>query len=88
MKSIIEIARDMLQAEVASVLLVDEKNNELVFEFSSDLDPNQEHAIRIPLGQGIAGYVVQTGETLNIKDVKQDPRFYTQVDQKTGFETR
>jgi len=88
MKSIIELARDMLQAEVASILLVDEKSKELVFEFSTDLDPNQEHSIRVPLGQGIAGYVAQTGQTLNIQDVKQDPRFYTRVDQKTGFETR
>jgi diguanylate cyclase (GGDEF)-like protein len=39
-------------------------------------------------GQGIAGHVLQTGETLLIDDVKADPRFYKEVDQITGFQTK
>lgn len=87
-QSVIILARDMLQAEVASVQLVDHENNQLIFEFSTDLFLEQKEAIRVPIGHGIAGYVAEKGESLNIKDVNQDPRHYENVDKKTGFETR
>lgn len=41
----------------------------------------------IPFGVGIAGTVAQTNETINIKEAYQDPRFNSEVDQKTGYKT-
>ncbi|XP_041367217.1 cGMP-specific 3',5'-cyclic phosphodiesterase-like [Gigantopelta aegis] len=43
--------------------------------------------IRIPLGKGIAGAVAQTKETINIPEAYNDPRFNTEVDIKTGYQT-
>lgn len=37
---------------------------------------------RIPVGKGIAGYVAQTGQTLNVTDVYNDPRFNPEVDEE------
>jgi Nif-specific regulatory protein len=42
----------------------------------------------IELGQGIAGYVAQTGESLLIPDVSKDPRWYKEISESIGFNTR
>jgi signal transduction histidine kinase len=44
--------------------------------------------IRLRLGEGIAGWVAQSGETVNIPDAYADPRFAKDVDQRSGFRTR
>jgi GAF domain-containing protein len=44
--------------------------------------------IYVPIGAGIAGTVVATGETLNIPDAYKDPRFNSAVDKSTGYRTR
>ncbi|XP_057329164.1 cGMP-specific 3',5'-cyclic phosphodiesterase-like [Microplitis mediator] len=43
--------------------------------------------IRIPFGVGIAGYVAQTKEIINIKDAYSDPRFNSKIDMRTGYKT-
>ena len=42
---------------------------------------------RIPVGKGIAGYVAETGEALNVSDVYNDPRFNPEVDEEVQFVT-
>ena len=43
--------------------------------------------IRVPLGEGIAGTVAATGETINIPDAYSDPRFSSSFDKATGYRT-
>jgi signal transduction histidine kinase/CRP-like cAMP-binding protein len=43
--------------------------------------------IRLPVGKGIAGYVAQTGETVNIEDTYTHPYFNPEIDQRTGYHT-
>ena len=35
-----------------------------------------------PMSQGIAGHVATSGETLNVRDVTEDKRFNSNIDQK------
>jgi adenylate cyclase len=44
--------------------------------------------IRLPLGEGIAGYVAQTGECVNVIDAYDDPRFNPGIDKEIGYQTR
>lgn len=44
--------------------------------------------IIIPFGVGIAGTVAQTKNTINIRNAYEDPRFNSEIDQKTGYRTR
>ena len=44
--------------------------------------------IRLPVGKGIAGYVAQTGEIINIPDAYKDSRFNPDIDKRTGYRTR
>ncbi|XP_072027392.1 cGMP-specific 3',5'-cyclic phosphodiesterase-like isoform X3 [Amphiura filiformis] len=48
---------------------------------------SEEEEIKIPFGQGIAGHVALTKETVNIKNAYEDPRFNPEIDKKTGFRT-
>ena len=43
--------------------------------------------IRFDARLGIAGAVAMDGEIINVKDTSQDPRFYGDVDDKTGYHT-
>lgn len=74
-------------AERGTIFLVDEATNELWSRVLLDpVGPLSE--IRVKMGQGIAGHVAQTGETLNIADAYADPRFNREFDRITGFRTR
>ncbi|MGF1611765.1 MAG: diguanylate cyclase, partial [Kiloniellales bacterium] len=44
--------------------------------------------VRVKLGQGIAGWVAQTGQPVIVPDVSKDTRFFAKVDEKTKMETR
>jgi HD-GYP domain-containing protein (c-di-GMP phosphodiesterase class II) len=80
---LVEESTTVLNAERATVFLVDRKNLELWSKVASGTQ-----TIRVPLDKGIAGAVATSGETLNIKDVYKDSRFNPEVDKKTGFVTR
>lgn len=41
----------------------------------------------MPVGKGIAGYVAQTGDVVNVAEAAQDPRFNPEVDRDTGYAT-
>ncbi len=44
--------------------------------------------IRLGVGEGIAGWVAKSGETVNIPDAYVDDRFYPKVDLRSGYRTR
>lgn len=80
---LVEESTTVLNAERATVFLVDRKKNELWSKVASGTE-----TIRIPLDKGIAGAVARSGEILNIPDVYQDSRFNPEIDRKTGYRTR
>lgn len=82
----LERVRSALGAPAASLLTVEE--DDLVFqvalgEVAEDIKP-----FRIPIDQGVAGWVVQNAQGAIVNDVQNDPRFYRQPDDKSGFVTR
>jgi putative ABC transport system ATP-binding protein len=77
---------ELLQAERASLFLVDRERGELVLHVAQDLAPGE--TVRIPLGSGIAGAAATTGRPVRVDDAYQDPRFNRDVDLRTGFRTR
>lgn len=85
LKIILEIALEITNADRGTVYLVDELKGEI---WSKVLEGDELTEIRLPIGKGIAGYVAQTGETVNIKDAYQDPRFNPEIDRKTGYKTK
>lgn len=84
----IEAAMRLLEAEAASLLLIDPETGELFFEVALGESKSRIKEVRLKAGQGIAGWVAQNGEPAIIHDVKSDPRFFKGADEKTDFVTR
>ncbi|MEW5725768.1 MAG: GAF domain-containing protein, partial [Thermodesulfobacteriota bacterium] len=76
---------EILDAERSSLFLLDEEKGELWSKVALGAEMTE---IRFPRSVGLAGHVVDTGETLNILDAYRDPRFNPAVDRDTGFLTR
>jgi len=88
---VITRCRDALEAEGASVLLLDREHNEFYFPYVSGQNPavvNKLPHLRFPADLGIAGTVVKTGRPIRVDDAQRDDRLYHGVDQVTGLVTR
>ena len=86
LQAILESVLQLFTAEACSIALIDEAEKELAFAFTLGGARMQE--IRLPLGQGIIGWVAENGEGVISNDVSQDSRFFGQVDRKSGFRTK
>ena len=76
-------AAKVVDADRCSLFIVDRERSELWTKVA-----HGTKEIRIPLGTGIAGHVAAAGETVNILDAYEDPRFNRSVDLATGYRTR
>lgn len=86
---IMTTAAQVVQAQAASLMLLDELTQELVFRIAlGETGGALKEKFRVRLGEGIAGWVAQKGESLLVNDVRRDPRFAGRFDQATGFESR
>jgi putative nucleotidyltransferase with HDIG domain len=83
-----EAATQLMEAEVGSLLLVDDEKGELFFEVALGERGSKVKEIRLKIGEGIAGWVAQQGRPLIIPDVQKDPRFFKKADEKSAFVTR
>src|SRR5438105_5944199 len=61
--------RDVLEADTAAFLLLDEAARELVARAATGLEEEVERGVRIPLGRGFAGRVADERRPLSIEDV-------------------
>lgn len=78
-----QIALSMDAARV-TIYFLDKKRQEL---WSKIAHLEEISEIRLKLGQGVAGHVASSGETVNIPASYSDSRFYSGIDQQTGFKT-
>src|SRR5690348_7227625 len=70
LKAIMKHARQLVKADRCSLFMLDPENHELRSQIAEGTEE-----IRMPLQNGIVGYVASTGEELSIGDVYKDPRF-------------
>jgi diguanylate cyclase (GGDEF)-like protein len=85
---VVEKIRQLIPSEAWSLLMVDEEKQELVFEAALGAKGREVAAIRPKIGEGVAGWVAESGKPAIVNDTSRDPRFSAQVDAKTSFETR
>ena len=76
---------ETMDADRGTIYLVDRGAGEVVSR-AAHLPELDE--IRLRLGQGVAGHVAATGDTLSLPAASDDGRFFDGVDQETGYETR
>ena len=85
---IIAQVTELLDAEEASLMLVDQPTGELVFAYTTGPIGSSLLGRRLPRGAGLAGYVAEHGRSVIVNDVQQDTRFDDRTDKTTGFVTR
>jgi Nif-specific regulatory protein len=83
---IFDAALRLFEAQGCSVALLDEAAQQLAFVAMAG--PAKVEEFRIAVGEGIAGWVAQSGQGVVCNDVSQDPRWFGGVDRQTGFITR
>src|SRR6266567_1675344 len=92
LKRIVETATSVLDAERATIYVIDAAKNELwsrVLIEGTEAGVTDVREIRLPLdGRSLAAEVARTGEVLRIDAPYDDPRFDPSTDQRTGFRTR
>jgi len=79
---------DVLHPDTWSLLLVEPEFKRLRFEVAVGQGAEKLKGLTIPLGQGIAGWVAQKGESVLVEDARNDPRFLASIDELTGIVTR
>ena len=88
LQSIISVASELTQSEVASILHYNAKDGHLHFIAAPWFHRDSIESMRVPLGSSIAGWVFRFGQPLVIQDVNGDERFFSEVDHAADFQTR
>jgi phosphoserine phosphatase RsbU/P len=85
---ILEKARELIRTESASVMLYIEETNDLEFKVVLGPKATKVKPFRLPMGQGISGWVAQNRKPILIPDAYEDPRFDPSFDKRSGYRTR
>jgi signal transduction histidine kinase len=81
-------ASAMMGADGSSILLTDRERGELNFFIALGEKAKQLKNITLAKGEGIAGFVAETGLPMVVSDVRREARWSKRVDRTTGFKTR
>ena len=85
LQSIVDVARTIFGARAASVFLLDEEADELVFEAVAGEGQGTLIGSRFPSSTGIAGFALVTRQPLVVDDREADPRFSRDRAESTGY---
>lgn len=85
---VLEQVEEIMGVEAATLMTLDPKANELVFQIPLGSKAGELQGYRMPVGQGVAGWVAEHGQPLRVDNVSKDLRHSPAVDQKVGFQTR
>jgi diguanylate cyclase (GGDEF)-like protein len=87
LQTIMEKMAAYFQPDTWSLLMVDEDKEELYFAIAVGDAADNLKAVRLKVGEGIAGWVAKHGEPLLVPDVYNDPRFAKRIDEMTKWQT-
>lgn len=86
---IMDVAAEITDSEAASVLLWDQKTNELRFASTTTGAQGQGLIGKVvPLEGSIAGKVLRENRVVAVDDVEQEPSHYNKLDEQIEFRTR
>ena len=88
LRSIVEAAVLLFEAEAASLALFDAARNVLVFRVAAGAQGQGVVGLEIPPDRGLVGYVFSSGQALAISDVARDPRFGRAFAERTQYVPR
>lgn len=88
LETIVQAAARIFGAAAASIALVDERDQMLEFKVAYGAGRAETVGMRMPINEGIAGFVAMTGQPMAVSNVQQDTRFAAEAAAKTGYVPR
>jgi PAS domain S-box-containing protein len=86
--TVLEEARRLLDVVACSVWLIEPKTEELVCRQAVGPQSEIVRGWRLAPGEGLAGWVARSGESLIVPDTRADERHFKDVDRQTGLALR
>lgn len=83
-----KFSEEFINAEASSIYELDEEKDELFIRVARGEKKDLIKKVRLKVGEGVAGWVVQTGEPMVIQDVYKEKKFSNKYDRMSGFKTR
>jgi DNA-binding response OmpR family regulator/putative methionine-R-sulfoxide reductase with GAF domain len=84
-KAVVRSLREGLHVQAASLVLLDEESNELIFEVMPKDTTEQPKRLHKTASPGIVGWVVQNKQSLRVNDLSQEPHFHPEIDRGSGL---
>lgn len=90
MEFILDLVLEKVPCESGSVMRADTATGDL--SFLAARGPKAKEILSsklvVPAGTGLAGFCASEGVSVAINDVEKDPRFYAEIGERIGYETR
>jgi len=86
LQNILQSAAELLDCSIISILLYDERVNELRFAATTSVNIDQLEQIPVPLNNSLAGTIYTENRHLVINSTKDDPRHYNEVGDEVGLQ--
>lgn len=83
-----DLSLEKISAEAGSIMFADLTGTEMYFATARGPKAKQVMDFRIPMGVGLVGFCVREGVSLAISDAEKDPRFYKEISEALGYETK
>jgi diguanylate cyclase (GGDEF)-like protein len=74
LRTILEHMERIVEAELWTLLMLDEATQELYYAIAAGGEQEALSGLRVKVGEGVAGWVVEHGETLIVPEAEHDPR--------------
>jgi HD-GYP domain-containing protein (c-di-GMP phosphodiesterase class II) len=84
----INAAAELVDAQGASLLFVDDVTGDLYFDSVSGDKSDFLKSVQLKRGEGVAGWVTTYNQPVIVDDVQNDPRFSRRVDKRSGIQTK
>lgn len=84
---IIQIVKDSLRVETASVLFFDSKRENVVFQVARGKRGREITGMTIPIGEGVVGWVAKNKKPAVVNDLRRDSRYSETLEKRFGLKT-
>lgn len=84
---IMDVVLKVMKTDAGTLMLVDEIEKCLVFKITKGEKAEAIKGYKLTLGEGIAGWVAQSGEAAIVPDVSKEPRFKPEISIEIDFKT-
>jgi diguanylate cyclase (GGDEF)-like protein len=84
LRTILEHMERIMQAELWTLLMLDETTHDLYYAIAAGGEHEALRGLRVKAGEGVAGWVVEHGETLIVGEAEHDQRLISEQAAKPG----